>query len=139
VIDFDVLQILWAQVLDDFAELLEENLFKVGKGSGGANPVSPESIVANGLVKNAQGLVHGGALGVVDQLQNFAKHGRGPLLFCLLEVVMGPVELAKFVSIVHNDGDVQAGDGLEGWHGRDAQGAAATRGGRSPICAFERI
>ena len=79
-VDFDVLQVLWAEVLDDLAELLEEDLLEVGEGGGDANPIGPESIVTDRLVKDAQGLVHGGAFGVVDELQDLAEHGRGPLL-----------------------------------------------------------
>jgi len=51
---------------------------------------------------------------------------------------MGPIEMAQFVGIVHNDGDVQAGDGLQWRQGLDAQGTGASGGRRSPIL-FERI
>lgn len=105
VLDFDVLEVLWREILQNLGKFVEQKIFKSRVCLDFFNPVLPEAVVADGLVKISKRVVEPRAAGHVDDVHHFAKDLRRPVLFQLLEVGVCALERFQLVRVVQDRAD----------------------------------
>jgi len=104
-LDFDVLEVLWREILENLGELVQEEILKSWICFNFFDPVLPEAVVANGLVKVSECIVEPRAAGHVDDVHHFAEDLGRPVLFQLLKVRVCALERFQLMRVVEDRSD----------------------------------